>query len=263
MPMLFEVNQRLYNRKLSILFNIYLEAQIQAKYLNIQKRLTRFVMRTRYQEEQGTQDCPPYIFTKEQEVLYKRLLTCVYKALSEIKLVGYQREQADNKAKEALINFLLSLFNYTLDTNKYKSAILSSLIAIGIQVTDNIIGYKQLSLDEYLVNYLAVIKVIRLLIIHQATINKEELEAKHGQQLGEDIIKFKLCLFYLVRERVRYYACETSETTLLTPFNQILETRSYGIKVQFTSTGGTSMVQRGDQVSLRNITIIVLRVIGQ
>ena len=135
--------------------------------------------------------------------------------------------------------------------------ILSSLAALGIKLSDDKARYQWAGPGDYLVNYAAVIKVVRLLIVHQATIQKEdeEHEETRRQQAGDARAPFKPRLFQHVRERVRRYATAVSEHTSPTPFDWILDAKSYGMKVQFTSTGGTEVVWQGDRITVRGISV--------
>jgi hypothetical protein len=197
---------------------------------------------------------PPYIFTELQQAAYNKLMKRVRDSMSASETDEDDYKDLDDQ--EALLDFLLALFNHVLDSDEYESTILSSLAVIGIRASDtrgDIQDTQWVSAEDHLVHYSAIIKVVRLLIVHQSTLQKEDQESQI--QTGKAPTTFKPRLFQLVRDRVSQYASAASKETPPTPFDWILETKSYAMKIQFTSTTGSQVIWQGDQITVRGVSL--------
>lgn len=270
MPVLFEVNRRSYDQKPRAPFDARLEKQTWAKYVNVWKRIVGFIVRTQQWEAHGSRDRPHYAFTRSQQAEYDELTAAADRCIdnrgqgaqggggggrrggnASTSLTSADGDE-DEDLDVTLLNFLLALFNHTIDSDEDESAVLSSLAALGVSRSED--GSKRALWAEpadYLVNYAAVIKGVRLLIVHQATLFKQ------GEEEGLDPAEAKQPLFALVRARVRQYASTVSDQTPPTPFDWILDARSYGMKVQFTSTGGVQVAWRGEQLTVHGVSVAV------
>ena len=63
----------------------------------------------------------------------------------------------------------MSLLNYELGDNKYKSVIISGLVVIGFH---NNKGW--LNVEDYTTKYLGIIKITQMLVVYQSYIEQED-----------------------------------------------------------------------------------------
>ena len=135
------------------------------------------------------------------------------------------------------LDFLVSLLDHTLPHSSYDSVLLSALAAMGIREDG---GW--LTAADYTGFYSAVITVGKMLVLLQSA---AEIGAQESPPDG---------LFSVVRQKVQRFLTRVHPSTLPTPIDWILETRAYGMKIQYDSAMPGLINWQGSTITFRQST---------
>ena len=223
---LFEVNRSEIHKKATKPFDSRLEDRTISRYICIWKRIIGFIFRTLNMEDD---ELPPYKLTPLQEAkldFFQTVDSADFDSPSWLE--DYDRTTLD---------FLVSLLDHTLPHSSYDSVLLSALAAMGIREDG---GW--LAPADYTGFYSAVITVGKMLVLLQS---KAEIGAQEGSTEG---------LFSVVRQKVHRFLTRVHPSTLPTPIDWILETRAYGMKIQYDSAMPGLINWQGSTITFRQST---------
>ncbi|KAF5512737.1 hypothetical protein CGCA056_v012739 [Colletotrichum aenigma] len=124
---------------------------------------------------------------------------------------------------------LISMLDHQLKGGDYSSALLSALAVIGIAEDS---GWVQIT--DYTTKYSAVVKVARMLVIHQAYTKRRDevakLEISLGKDEAEDVAQ---SLFQHTQAKVQQFITQTTgdKDAELTLIDWILKTQTYRMHI--------------------------------
>lgn len=181
---------------------------------------------------------PPYRLTPKQGELWDRF----EQAAEDSRTPQAERERAG-------LDMLISMLDHQLKRGHYENALISALVVMGIREDG---GWVQIT--DYTNKYSAVIKVARMLVVHQAVVEQRDevatLEREMGREEAEDRV---VSLFQRVRAKVQRFMTRTSgdKEAEPTPMDWIIETRTYGMHIQYNTAVAGVIDWVGDRVSYR------------
>ncbi|KAF5483092.1 hypothetical protein CGCA056_v015150 [Colletotrichum aenigma] len=188
---------------------------------------------------------PPYKLTPSQAEAWD-----LFEQMAEVASTG-TGHQTQEKLERAALDMLISMLDHQLKGGDYSSALLSALAVMGIAENG---GWVQIT--DYTTKYSAVVKVARMLVIHQAYTERRdevaELETSLGKDEAEDAAR---SLFQHTRAKVRRFMTRTTgdKDAEPTPKDWILETRTYGMHIQYNTAAAGVIDWVGDRVSYRRV----------
>ncbi|KAK1621905.1 hypothetical protein BDP81DRAFT_302798, partial [Colletotrichum phormii] len=131
-----------------------------------------------------------------------------------------------------------------LKRGQYENAIVSALAVIGIRADG---GW--MDITDYTTKYLAIIKVARMLV-RQYDVARQAATTDEGA--ADDGIE---SLFVYVRRMVQRFMTRTPGAPQAepTPMDWILETRTYGMHIQYNTPADGVIDWVGDRISYRRV----------
>ena len=110
------------------------------------------------------------------------------------------------------------------------------------------------SAENYTPIYSAVIKMARILVAYQAVVEqKDEIQALATSMDESEAAEAATGLFVIVREKMRRFMTMVVEKMDPSPMDWIFDTRSYGMRIRFTTTASPVIDWVGDRVSYQRI----------
>ncbi|KAF5487470.1 hypothetical protein CGCS363_v013910 [Colletotrichum siamense] len=188
---------------------------------------------------------PPYKLTSSQGEAWD-----FFEQMAEAASTG-TGHQTQEKLERAALDMLISMLDHQLKGGDYSSALLSALAVMGIAENG---GWVQIT--DYTTKYSAVIKIARMLVIHQAYVERHDEVAELGKSLGNDEVEDAAqSLFQHTRAKVRRFMTRTTgdKDAEPTPMDWILETRTYGMHIQYNTAAAGVIDWVGDRVSYRRV----------
>jgi superfamily II DNA helicase RecQ len=236
---LFEIHRRAAGQKASRPFDARVEEDTWERYLEPFGCMIRYIFRT---EDWEPADRPPYEMTDQQDRLF---LDWDEKAYELADTGGHSTEQLD-KIDRLCLDFIVQLFDHQLGDDHYESVVLSALAVMGLRADGGWYG----PLD-YTPHYSAVIKIVRLLVLRQAALQRgEQVEQKRASGLGEKEAKrLAPSMFSLVQGRVQRFMLPAGEATQPSPLDWIFDARSYGLKVRYMTAAEGKIQWQGNRVT--------------
>ncbi|KAF4921051.1 ATP-dependent DNA helicase Q-like 3 [Colletotrichum fructicola] len=188
---------------------------------------------------------PPYKLTPSQAEAWD-----LFGQMAEAASTG-TGDQTQEKLERAALDMLIGMLDHQLKGGDYSSALLSALAVMGIAENG---GWVQIT--DYTTKYSAVIRIARMLVIHLAYTERNdevaELERSLGKDEAEDAAQ---SLFQHTRAKVRRFMTRTTgdKDAEPTPMDWILETRTYGMHIQYNTAAAGVIDWVGDRVSYRRV----------
>ncbi|KXH39658.1 hypothetical protein CSAL01_12557 [Colletotrichum salicis] len=185
---------------------------------------------------------PPYKLTEVQGDAWDRF--------EEVCKTAARRGSRDER-EHAGLALLISILDHQLKDSQYQNALVSALAVMGITKEGGWVDIR-----DYTTKYSAVIKVARMLVIYQAVLERRQEMATLQKEMGKDEAEVQATsLFQYVRAKVRRFMTRTSgdKDAEPTPIDWILETRTYGLHIQYNTAAAGIIDWVGDRVSYRRI----------
>ncbi|KJZ69027.1 hypothetical protein HIM_11586 [Hirsutella minnesotensis 3608] len=189
---------------------------------------------------------PPYRMTIAQERLWRQFDQGVAKVVDE---AGAGGRCNDEHLERCCLDTVVQFFDHPFKSgNHYESIIISALAVMGLDEKG-----KWMPATNYTPIYSAVIKVARYLVLYQSIVEREARIRVREQGMGIDRRTAEEAtegLFRIVRRKVRRFMTRISEEEDAepTPMNWIINTRTYGMKIRYTTPGSETIDWRGDQI---------------
>lgn len=168
-------------------------------------------------------------------------------------------EEEEEKLENHILGFLLSLLDYNLRDDEYKSALVSAVVVFGVN--------KDRSWKSPLVytpTISAIITVVKMLVLYRASKARKERMAEIIEKEGfgkEDAEDQALGYFKLVKEIADGFMTLTSYGGKPTPMDWLLRLRTYGMKIRFNTNADRVVEWVGDTLLYGHIkfTMAALR----
>ncbi|KAF6806228.1 hypothetical protein CMUS01_14418, partial [Colletotrichum musicola] len=234
---LFEVQRKEADVKPVRPFDNRLEDDTWARYKDVWRVLLCVWHRT---QEMDDEKRPPYRLTVEQGELWDRFEEAVGTGTSIT---------TQDKAERAGLDMLVGMLDHQLKRGHYENALVSALAVMGINEEGGWVDIK-----DFTTKFSAVIKVARMLVVHQAVVEQRDevatLEMEMGREEAEDRV---VSLFQRVRAKVQRFMTRTSgdKEAEPTPMDWIIETRTYGMHIQYNTAVAGVIDWVGERVSYR------------
>ncbi|KAH7191230.1 hypothetical protein DER44DRAFT_677843, partial [Fusarium oxysporum] len=130
--------------------------------------------------------------------------------------------------------------------NHYDSIIISALAVMGLDECG-----RWVPVTNYTPVYSAVIKVARYLVLYQSILERQG-QIRHLSQWGskQQAEEDAEGLFQIVRRKVRRFMVRLpeGEDAQPSPMNWIINTRTYGMQIRYTTPRSETIDWRGDQI---------------
>ncbi|PON20110.1 hypothetical protein TGAM01_v211033 [Trichoderma gamsii] len=187
---------------------------------------------------------PPYRLTTKQAKRWGEFRTGVKAVVSGSDKIG---RYTDDRLQRPCLDMVVSMLDHPLQNgNHYESIIISALAVMGMDDHG-----RWMSALSYTPIYSAVIKVAKYLVLYQSVLERGEEIARLRHTMSRKKAEEKATgLFRIVRQKVRRFMTRISDEADAdpTPMNWIINTRTYGLKIRYTTPGGESIDWRGDEI---------------
>lgn len=188
---------------------------------------------------------PPYRMTIRQEELWKSFDEGVTQVVNGTDSAGrYTPERLQRSCLDAVVQFLDHPFG---NGNHYENIIISALAVMGLERE----GGGWVPVMNYTPIYSAVIKVARYLVLYQSILERHGQKTQLQQYMSaREADEQAEGLFRIVRRKVRQFMTRVPEGEDVdpTPMNWIINTRTYGMRIRFTTPGSETIDWRGNMI---------------
>ncbi|KAG6998077.1 hypothetical protein FocnCong_v013627 [Fusarium oxysporum f. sp. conglutinans] len=188
---------------------------------------------------------PSYRMTIRQEELWKAFDRGVTQVVNGTDRDGqYTADRLQRDCLDVVVQFLDHPFK---NGNHYESIIIGALAIMGFDRE----GGGWVPAINYTPIYSAVIKVARYLVLYQSMLERDRQKAQLRQWMGERQAEEEAeGLFRIVRDKVQRFMTRIPEGAGVdpTPMNWIINTRTYGKQIRYTTPGTERIDWRGDQI---------------
>ncbi|KAH7191410.1 hypothetical protein BKA60DRAFT_529461, partial [Fusarium oxysporum] len=156
----------------------------------------------------------------------------------------YTPERLQRDCLDVVVQFLDHPFK---NGDHYESIVIGALAIMGFDRE----GGGWVPAINYTPIYSAVIKVARYLVLYQSMLERDRQKAQLRQWMGERQAEEEAeGLFRIVRDKVQRFMTRIPEGAGVdpTPMNWIINTRTYGKQIRYTTPGTERIDWRGDQI---------------
>ncbi|GJC88126.1 hypothetical protein ColLi_10964 [Colletotrichum liriopes] len=244
---LFEVQRKEVHVKPPRPFDNRIEDDTWARYKEVWRKLVCVWFRT---QEMPEDERPPYRLTKTQGELWDAFEGVVEAAVHD----GAMHDGAEAPREEVErvgLAMLVSMLDHRLKGGQYENALISALAVMGIRDDGGWVD-----ITDYTTIYSAVIKVARMLVVYQAHLQRKDEVAAIAEKIGVDEAEEEAdSLFRHVRRKVQRFMTRTSGDAEAepTPMDWMLDTRTYGMHIQYSTAAAGMIDWVRDQVSYRRV----------
>ena len=225
---LFEVNRKEAHVKPRKPFDGRLEEDTWVRYKEVFRKLLCFIQRTECWDDA---DRPKYAFTPKQGDLFDAF---------EEAAQGTDAGRTHRLALDTMVGFFDHEFRHT----HYENAIISGLAVLGLRDDGGWV-----SVLDYTPVYSAVIKTVRMLVVYQSVVEQaDEVRALQETMDADKAREAATGLFRIVRAKVQRFMTTVTEQTQPGPMDWIFETRTYGMRIRFTTAASPVIDWVGERV---------------
>lgn len=283
LPSMFEINRREVGVAAKRPFEPRMEADSWGRYKGVICRIIWIIHRA---EQQPQDERPPYNMTKRQDASWQQFRTaCIRYREAQDQEAGLEADNGrehwgNNSGKDSSSHssdndgairdwtqqrrqecqntcrqFIVAMLDHRLGDHQYDNMLISALAVMGMR--DD--GGWHSALD-YTPVLSAVIKVARIVVLYDVYIKRQAeirnivrvqgVTASEARQSG-------MSMFERTRQCVRSFMTRTghNDGEFPSPMDWILETRTYGMKIRFTTTAGGTIDWINDQVIFRRMRL--------
>jgi RecQ family ATP-dependent DNA helicase len=253
---LFEANKKEADRETQMPFSSWMETTTVKRYTEVCKQVLCFIFRA---EEDEPDKRPPYELTERQQSSIEVIRDAIRGFMQWKTDQGPARDEEDTREEEEsdeeiklmsqiqreVLRLWMALLDHPLQDNEYKSVLISGLAVLGLREDD---GW--LDAEDYTPKYSAVIKLARLMVIHEACIRRQEaIERYQNQGLSvAEAGKKARSHYHLIRGMVRQFMTMAHDGRDPTPIQWLYRSRSYGFKIRYTTTAEGRVQWIGDDI---------------
>lgn len=218
-------------------FQSTMEGDSWKRYKEVWWAVICYVFRT---QEVDEGERPPYRMATAQKRFFQRLK-------EQASASGAGKDKRSQEAMHrTLTDFIVSLLNHQYQRHHYESALLSALAAMGLRDDG---GW--LPAMFYTTKYSAVIKLARMFVIRQVMAEwQDEYEIARTQGFSDEEAAEKATpVPTMVKRKVMRFMVISSARTPANPMEWLLTTRTYGLKIRYTTISPGQIGWRGDEIS--------------
>jgi hypothetical protein len=148
--------------------------------------------------------------------------------------------------QRTLTDFVVSLLDHQYQQTHYESALISALAAMGVREDG---GW--LPAVFYTTKLSAVIKLARMFVIRQVMAEwQDEVEGWRRQGFEDDEAKDRATpVPTMVKRKVMRFMVLSSQKTQANPMEWLMTTRTYGLKIRYTTIPAGQIGWRDDEIS--------------
>ena len=292
LPAMFEINRREVSAVAKRPFEARMEGDSWARYKGVMCRIIWVIYWTK---QRPREERPPYAMTSTQARYWKGFTKACrrYQAVQEHQAAVAAKEESsasddgggggsrsrsgfasggkdiDKQVKEGqescrdmCARFIVAMLDHPLGDHQYDSVLISALAVMGVR--DD--GGWQNALD-YTPTLSAVIKVARIVVLHQIYTERQAEIRTIMEERGireADARQLGTSMFARTRQCIHRFMTRTGKETneFPSPMDWMLETRTYGMKIRFSTTAGGMIDWIGDQVIFRRIRFTMAELSG-
>ncbi|KAK1446545.1 hypothetical protein CMEL01_16820, partial [Colletotrichum melonis] len=239
---LFEVQRKDAHIKPTRPFDNRMEGDTWARYLDVWRVLSCVWYRTQALPDE---ERPPFRLTERQCHTWDEFEQLAGDA------AGRGDETPSEALQKAALGMLVSMLDHQLRKGHYDNALVSALAVMGIRDDGGWID-----ITDYTTKYSAVIKVARMLVVYRAWTERQDDVARLATTMGEEAADDSAqSLFAYVRRMVQRFMTRTSGAPEAepTPMDWILDTRTYGMHIQYNTPTAGVIDWVGERVSYRHV----------
>jgi RecQ family ATP-dependent DNA helicase len=236
---LFEVQRKEMHVKPRKPFDNRLEDDTWQRYKGVWRTLLCIWQRTQMWDDDKR---PPYQLTIQQGDLYDEFENAVERAVEGSNEGVMDEEKVDRMCLDMVIGML----DHQFKQGHYNSILLSGLAVMGIREDGGWVAA-----EDYTSIYSAVIKVARMLVVYQSYLEREDEVAEKMRTMSEEEAREAAQgMFGIIRAKVRRFMTLVSDKDGAepTPMDWIFDTRSYGMRIRFTTPADGKIDWQGDRV---------------
>jgi hypothetical protein len=248
---LFEANRKELDKEPQMPFDSWMDITTIHGYTRVWRQLLCYIIRT---QDEPAEKKPPYELIDTQQLAVQETRKAI-KEFQDWKKDQPELEEEEDESDEEIaymakiqreiLSLCIALLNHPLQDTEYKSAIISGLAVLGIRDDD---GWY--SAEDYTTKYSAVIKLARLMVV-QKGYEKREGSIKRAMERGltaqEARHQAKGYYHYIHQMTNRFMVMAHSGRDPM-PMQWIFKSRSYGMKIRYTTTAEGCIQWIGDTV---------------
>jgi superfamily II DNA helicase RecQ len=209
-------------------------------------QILMYIFRT---QEWRDEDRPAYTLTRQQGNIFDRLSAIVGSSIDsagDADDADVQRDQMDKHCRDLVV----ALFDHHYHISPYESVVISALAVMGIR-GDN--GWEEA--QDYTMRYSAMVKIARIAVVAQsmASLEKEVSKRVAGGQDVDEAREFTESLFVNVRRKVDRFMTRATAKSQPGVMDWILTTRTYGLKIVYTTLAEGHIQWDGDRITFHRI----------
>jgi hypothetical protein len=182
--------------------------------------------------------------TTDQRRRWDRFVQAVTSVVEGIDTAG---RYCDGRLEAMCLDMVVGMLDHEIKNGKhYSNVVISALAVMGIGA-DGVWVAPQ----EYTPLYAAVIKVARMLVLHQSAMEREGEIRRLEQMMDRQRAEEKAAgLFTRLRAKVRRFMTRVSSSmeAQSTPMGWIIDTMRYGMKIRYSTPGRETIDWRGDEI---------------
>jgi hypothetical protein len=254
---LFEANRKEANVEPQKPFDSWMDITTVKSYTHVWKQLLCYVFRA---EDEDIDKRPAYRLRGQQQIAIQEVRAVIREfqawkqdqpnedpneddeSNKEIEFIGrIQRE---------VLRLCIELLNHPLQDNEYQNVIISGLAIMGIRDDD---GW--LDAEDYTPKYSAIIKLARLMVVQEGYERRQEA-IQRLQERGstiEDAKEEARSYYHFIRQLTHQFMTMSHSGRDPSPIDWIFKARSYGFKIQYTTTAEGCIQWVGDTVLYQQV----------
>ncbi|KAK3896362.1 hypothetical protein C8A05DRAFT_40130, partial [Staphylotrichum tortipilum] len=220
-----------------------------AKYKEVYRKLLCFLQRT---QDWDDNDRPPYELTEKQGDLFDAFEDAAEEHTRGQGRISKAEQQAqEDRIDRLCLDMIVALLDHQYRDTPYESTLISGLAVLGIREDGGWVGP-----GDSTPQYSAVIKIARILVVYQSVVEREdEVRALRRRISREAAEEAATGLFTILRAKVERFMTVVSERSKPGVMDWIFDTRTYGMRIQFTTPSSGVVDWTGDRVTYQRMRI--------
>lgn len=226
------------------------------RYTAVWSKMLRYIWRSSSKAEE---DRPKYRLTREQEHqlgLMKELARRWEENRRSQSISSQHRrdgkEKLQKEMEETCLQFWMAMFDHELKAGEYESGIISALAVLGLNPEKE--GWN--TAKNYTPILSAVVTITRGLVVYRAWLTHQQA-VQEGMQGGieeREARERAPSIFEQVKKMVQRFMTLTGFNGMPSPMDRILHTRTYGMKIRYSTKGEARVTWKGEEVCIDKIS---------
>lgn len=244
LQVLFEVNRKEGHIRPRKPFDSIMASDAWVRYKAVWWKVLCYLFRT---QDWDDEERPLYELTVKQSRLFDEL---------EAAAENTHASDVDTKRMDRLcLDLMIAILDHQWKENEYECVIISALAVMGMREDGGWV-----TAEDYTPVYSAVIKLARMLVIHQAVQERADDIARFRPSMEEREAKERArSVPEIVRKAMTRFMVLSSAATRSGPMEFIFEARSYGLKIRYTTVAPGKIDWSGEQVTYQKSRFTMTR----